>query len=104
MQQHVYSLLNDNVVAGGVQESLDVHSGCNVIWTPFTAGDALPTSAVEGGYLQNGGSRHPLYVMSVLKGGCHVYGYYNPAAGLGYVEFQGKYTPTQMDLMVLMDI
>ena len=105
----VFSVL-DNALASEATagaESLDVQPGCIVNWIRFDGGEPLPEGAVDGGYLDGGGVRQPLYIMSVdvihLGETCSVYGYYNPATGLGYGEFYGVTTYTHMNLMILLN-
>ena len=103
----VFSVLNNDMVfmASSGAQSLDVLPGCMVTWKPFVGGEKLPEGAVEGGHLDDGGIRQPLYIMSVdvvfRDGTCSVYGYYHPATGLGYAEFHGVTNYTHMNLMIL---
>ena len=67
---------------------LDVMYGCQVIWVPFTAGDALPHQAVVGGYLSSEDGI-PLYIVKGAFGNDYSNGYYDPVAKMGYIEYFG---------------
>ena len=104
------SVFNNNIigmVSSSGAQSLDVQPGCMVNWMPFIGGEPLPEGAVEGGYLDDGGVRQPLYIMSVdvvFRGGtCSVYGYYNLATGLGFAEFHNEHVRAHINLMILWD-
>ena len=100
----VNAVLNAAHVAKSSGESLDVQPGCMVTWLAFAGGNPIPEGAIEGGHLDDGGVRQPLYIMSVMHSGrdCSMYGYYNPATGLGYAEFHGIFSVSHMNLMILM--
>ena len=84
----------------GAMEILDVRRGCQVTWMPFSAGDAVPVGAVEGGFLASSGAT--LYVIRAPIENYIVIGYYDPTAITGYVYKSDVYTVIDMELLVLL--
>ena len=66
------------------KEVLNVRTGCQVTWMPFSAGDAVPVGAVEGGFLASNGAT--LYVIRAAIENSIVIGYYDPNAITCYVS------------------
>ena len=83
--ERVWTVLNGDSISTGTMEVLDVHTGCQVTWKPFNAGDAVPVGAVEGGYLSNSGTN--LYVMRAPFGDYTLVGYYDPKTVTGYMSY-----------------
>ena len=99
-QDRVYAALDDTEVFVGTMQLLDVLPGCPVTWMPFSAGEALPSGAVKGGFLASNGAS--LYVMRASANVYTVLGYYDPSAGAGYMPHYGVVTKTEMELLVLL--
>ena len=84
-----------------INEILDVRPGCQLTWMPFSAGDAIPTGAVEGGFLESNGAT--LYVIRAPAGPrTAIFGYYDPASNSGYVPHFGPVLVIEMELLVLL--
>ena len=99
--QKIISVLNDRGYMNGVKELMQVDPGCPAFWVPFTAGTDLHDKAVKGGYLAD--SSTDLYVMRTLQGdGLSMFGYYNPAAAVGYVDHGGVQEVIHMELLFLL--
>ena len=99
----VYTVLNGDYASGAALGWLNVEPGCKVSWIYFTGGDPIPSGAVQGGYLNNSGTRQPIYVMGAVKSGssCTIYGYYDPGTERGYFEIWGANECTEMYLMII---
>ena len=100
---NVYSVFNGNQVTSigtsSMKEILDVHTGCQVTWMPFSAGDAIPEGAVEGGILASNGAT--LYVIKADAGSLvGVFGYYDLESQTGFVPYVGDVV--EMELLVLL--
>ena len=96
----VISVFNGDSFKAGTMEILDVRTGCQVTWMPFSAGDAVPVGAVEGGFLASNGAT--LYVIRAPIENFIVIGYYDPIDCFGYVSSNGMKTVINMELLVLL--
>ena len=98
----LHSMLNGKKFKRGDIEILDVHTGCPLVWMPFTAGNDIPDVAVKGGYLSH--SSTELYVMRAVysRYDLLMLGYYDPLSALGYVTYRGVKEVTQMELLLLL--
>ena len=98
--QRVWTVLNGGSSSTGTMEILHVRTGCQVTWTPFNAGDAVPVGAVEGGYLSSSGAN--LYVMRAPFENYILIGYYDSNSVTGYMSYWGMKMVTNMELLVLL--
>ena len=101
----VGTVFNGNEVThihfSSIKETLDVRPGCQLTWMPFSAGDVIPTGAVEGGFLESNGAT--LYVIRAPAGPrTAIFGYYDPASNSGYVPHFGPVLVIEMELLVLL--
>ena len=99
----VWSMFNgDDVItidSSSIKEILDVRTGCQLTWMPFSAGDAIPVGAVERGFLASNGAT--LYVIRADAGYLvGVFGYYDPESEIGFVPRIGDVV--EMELLVLL--
>ena len=78
---------------------LQVRPKCQVILVDYSAGNPIPDGAVVGGYLATG-SGSDVYV--IQAGEVAHFGYYDPDTELGYVEYRGVKTHTEMKIMILL--
>ena len=101
----IWAVLNGDVVgyidSSTMKQILDVHTGCQVTWMPFSAGDAIPIGAVEGGFLASNGAT--LYVIRAdIDPYAGIFGYYDPQSKTGYLAHNGDVIVDEMDLLVLL--
>ena len=102
-QEGLWTVFDGQKYTTGAMEILDVQADCQVTWMSFTAGDPVPVNAVAGGYMESGGS-----MLYVIRGKVQydgnmftVFGYYDPAAERGYMEYFGVRSLTVMDMLIL---
>ena len=96
----IYTLLGGNSLSSGTSELLNVHTGCQVTWLPFSAGDTLPMGAVEGGFVASSGAT--LYVIRWPADQFTVFGYYDPHTAKGYLPYLAGVNLDHMELLVLL--
>lgn len=106
---NVFAVLDGSAItptAEDVTEILTIAPSCLTAWVPYdaTTGENLPSGAVVGGELSSG---TVLYVARVYNAlwydvGGWATGYYNPNAGLAYVEHYGQATDHLMDILILL--
>ena len=98
--QGLWAILDGTETRVGEKEILIIPDGCKVMWVPYTAGDALFSGAIVGGYLaRNGGT--DLYIIRARINDLTLFGYYNPIEAMGYVAHVGVYSLTSMEMLVL---
>lgn len=73
---------------------------CEYEWLPFTAGEAVPETAVVGGMWMDGS---PLYIIrqdNVERGSGHV-GYYSPSTSLASIVAYVVHHPEHMNILIV---
>ena len=81
-------------------EVLQVAEECHVTWMNYTAGDDIPVGGVVGGHLFTKGGSNLYLVRAPVGSGDLQYGYYDPGAVKGFIEFNGVNAFTNVDMMV----
>ena len=97
----IYTALDGQQHYRGQKEVLNVVAGCHVAWTPYIAGNVIPTRAVAGGFLSSGTGSRVFVIRRQPSMGYTVIGYYDPNTEKGYAEYYGVQVMTEMDMLVV---